>query len=369
MSCLYQRTAVRINTTSRSFSTSARCSVSLQLGLNDREQVANTVPAYPYGPAQWYKQADLGLYGGQKIMFGNNTSEKYQTRKRRSWGLNVKTKKLWSDALNQFVQIRVTTRVLRTIDKLGGLDEYLLGEKEQRIKDLGETGWWLRWAIMQTPAVRERFEKEKQKYGVIAANDNQPSENVNETGEAVKDVSELEKLAEDVSEAEETEDLEEAKEGLRFRIGNRRYLSYSDGNWQARKPVIGDLQYLLWKHSPTQAMKRWEAMEENFDKKMATLHLEERVVDKLHRSTSEHGYATTLERVRAAFFAREKSKTQQIQAEIKRLGDTALESPSVERISTNGSDKVAWKPKSLSTKGQEKHVIEEVPEEESASKE
>ena len=44
----------------------------------------------------------------------------------------------------------MTTRVMRTIDKCGGLDEYLLGEKPARIKELGMLGWSLRWKVMRT---------------------------------------------------------------------------------------------------------------------------------------------------------------------------------------------------------------------------
>lgn len=56
--------------------------------------------------------------------------------------------------------------MLRTIDKEGGLDEYLLGEKTRRIKELGMGGWKLRWRIMQTDAVKERFRAQREKLGL-----------------------------------------------------------------------------------------------------------------------------------------------------------------------------------------------------------
>jgi ribosomal protein L28 len=102
------------------------------------------------------------------IQFGNNVGGKSKVKTRRSWHPNVLNRKLFSQALDRHVQVRVTLRTLRTIDKVGGLDEYLLGEKEARIKELGESGWWLRWAIMQTPAVRRRFEAEREALGVPA---------------------------------------------------------------------------------------------------------------------------------------------------------------------------------------------------------
>jgi len=56
--------------------------------------------------------------------------------------------------------------VLRTVDKCGGLDEYLLGEKAGRIKELGMGGWKLRWRIMQTEKVKERFRLQREKLGL-----------------------------------------------------------------------------------------------------------------------------------------------------------------------------------------------------------
>jgi large subunit ribosomal protein L28 len=124
------------------------------------------VPEYPYPPSRWYKQSNLGLYGQQKIRYGNMVSEKNEIKTRRYWRPNVQRKKLWSESLGAWVNVRITTRVLRTVDKCGGLDEYLLGEKAARIKDLGVAGWKLRWRIMQTDAVKERFIKQREAAGL-----------------------------------------------------------------------------------------------------------------------------------------------------------------------------------------------------------
>lgn len=64
------------------------------------------------------------------------------------------------------MRVRITTRVLRTVDKVGGLDEYLLGEKAGRIKELGMGGWKLRWRIMQTEKVKERFRAQREQLGL-----------------------------------------------------------------------------------------------------------------------------------------------------------------------------------------------------------
>ncbi|PVH83802.1 hypothetical protein DL98DRAFT_512953 [Cadophora sp. DSE1049] len=126
----------------------------------------SAVPPYPYGPSQFYKQSNFGLYGTQKIRFGNIVSEKNKIKTRRHWRPNVHFKRLWSDALQSYIRLRITTRVLRTVDKVGGLDEYLLGEKAGRLKELGMGGWKLRWRIMQTDRVKERFRRQRELLGL-----------------------------------------------------------------------------------------------------------------------------------------------------------------------------------------------------------
>ncbi|KAI6715638.1 hypothetical protein JHW43_001840 [Diplocarpon mali] len=127
------------------------------------------VPPYPYGPSQIYKQSNFGLYGTQKIRFGNIVSEKNEIKTRRYWRPNVHSKRLWSDALQGYIRLRITTRVLRTLDKVGGLDEYLLGEKAGRLKELGMAGWKLRWRIMQTDRVKERYRRQRELLGLPPA--------------------------------------------------------------------------------------------------------------------------------------------------------------------------------------------------------
>ncbi|RKF61638.1 54S ribosomal protein L24, mitochondrial [Erysiphe neolycopersici] len=126
----------------------------------------NDVPPYPYGPSQIYKQSNFGLYGTQKIRFGNMVSEKNEIKTRRHWRPNVHVKELYSEGFGKKISVRITTRVLRTLRKVGGLDEYLLGEKSARIKELGMTGWKLRWQLMQTPKIKERYRKQREVLGL-----------------------------------------------------------------------------------------------------------------------------------------------------------------------------------------------------------
>ncbi|ORZ18595.1 ribosomal L28 family-domain-containing protein [Absidia repens] len=88
-------------------------------------------PAYSLARAT-FKRAQRGLFGGKHIQFGNNNPfSKKKTR--RNWLPNVQSKKLYSEALQRFFDLKVTTSVLRTIDKKGGLDKYLLETKDKNL--------------------------------------------------------------------------------------------------------------------------------------------------------------------------------------------------------------------------------------------
>ncbi|EPE03071.1 54s ribosomal protein l24 [Ophiostoma piceae UAMH 11346] len=130
------------------------------------------IPPYPYGPRRVFKQSNKGLYGNSVIQFGNIVSRETEIinpqKNRRKWWPNIQLKRLWSESLGVHVRTRINTRVLRTIDKVGGLDEYLLGNKPARIHELGPWGWRLRWRIMQTDAVKERFRRERVALGLPA---------------------------------------------------------------------------------------------------------------------------------------------------------------------------------------------------------
>jgi ribosomal protein L28 len=239
----------------RAFSTSTPRLASLQWDRNNSEALADTVPEYPYGPPTLYKQSRQGLYGEQRIRFGNNVSVKGKNKSRRSWRPNIMFKRIFSKALNRHVQVRVSSRVLRTIDKLGGLDEYLLGEKETRIRELGESGWWLRWAIMQTNTVKNRFAAERRALGLPA--DPEELRVEEEDAEAVlaastpdAEIAQLtlgesgdsalqpesmvsEVLAEDdVFQIEQTKDLPP----LKFRVGRNKYIMLTPQGWRSLTP-------------------------------------------------------------------------------------------------------------------------------------
>ncbi|SCU83176.1 LAMI_0C02278g1_1 [Lachancea mirantina] len=111
-------------------------------------QSRKSFPEYKYGESQIFKQSNKGLYGGSFLQFGNNVSES-KTKTRRRWLPNIVRKGLWSETLNRKISIKMTTKVLRTISKEGGIDNYLTKEKSARIKELGPTGWKLRYRVLQ----------------------------------------------------------------------------------------------------------------------------------------------------------------------------------------------------------------------------
>ena len=69
-----------------------------------------------------------GLYDGKDIRSGNNVSFSNK-RTKRKFKPNVFRKRLYSEILDEMIQFHVTTSALRTIDKYGGLDNYLLKNK------------------------------------------------------------------------------------------------------------------------------------------------------------------------------------------------------------------------------------------------
>ncbi|CAG8618093.1 7812_t:CDS:1 [Ambispora leptoticha] len=77
-----------------------------------------------------FKRAQKGLFHGKRIQFGNKVSE-HDNKSRRTWLPNVRVGRLWSETFKRWTKIKVTTAALRTIDKKGGLDRYLLTTKDE----------------------------------------------------------------------------------------------------------------------------------------------------------------------------------------------------------------------------------------------
>lgn len=68
--------------------------------------------------SQPFKRSQLGLFQGKTKQYGNNVPfSKHKTR--RTWLPNVQRKRLFSQALEEDVRVKLTTRALRTIKKVG----------------------------------------------------------------------------------------------------------------------------------------------------------------------------------------------------------------------------------------------------------
>lgn len=157
--------STRITTiASRAFSTTQPAQVKT---IKPHRLPSNLIPPYPYGDRRVYKQSNRGLYGTARIRFGNIIAEKYRNKTRRFWRPNVHVKVFYSPSLDARVKTRLTLRVLKTIRREGGIDNYLLKSKPARLKELGPGGWNLRWLVMQTTTIQERFNDERRALGLM----------------------------------------------------------------------------------------------------------------------------------------------------------------------------------------------------------
>lgn len=123
------------------------------------------IPPYPYGERRIYKQSNRGLYGTARIRYGNIVAAR-RNKTRRFWRPNVHVKAFYLPALGARIKTRLTLRVLKTIRREGGLENYLLKSKPARLKDLGPGGWNMRWLLMQSQDVQHRFNEERVALGM-----------------------------------------------------------------------------------------------------------------------------------------------------------------------------------------------------------
>ncbi|OAP59682.1 hypothetical protein AYL99_06980 [Fonsecaea erecta] len=125
------------------------------------------MPPYPYGENKHFPEANFGLYGGATVQSGSKISKgRNKGKSLRHWFPNVRVETVRSEALNRELKIPITARVMRTISKCGGIDQYVTGMKPARIKELGMLGWKLRWLVMTSPKYRAEHAKQLQKYNL-----------------------------------------------------------------------------------------------------------------------------------------------------------------------------------------------------------
>jgi large subunit ribosomal protein L28 len=65
------------------------------------------------------------VVSGKGVLVGNNVSHA-NNRTRRRFLPNLQARRLYSETLGESIRLRIATSTLRTIEKAGGLDPYLL---------------------------------------------------------------------------------------------------------------------------------------------------------------------------------------------------------------------------------------------------
>jgi len=69
---------------------------------------------------------------GTRVSFGHNVSHSNR-KSSRTFAPNLQSVSLLSEGLGRSVRLRVTTRALRTVQKRGGLDAFLLGTPDVKL--------------------------------------------------------------------------------------------------------------------------------------------------------------------------------------------------------------------------------------------
>jgi large subunit ribosomal protein L28 len=71
---------------------------------------------------------------GKGVLTGNNVSHA-NNKTRRRFLPNLQVTSLLSDALGVAVTLRLSTRAIRTVERNGGIDAFLLGTPNRRLTD------------------------------------------------------------------------------------------------------------------------------------------------------------------------------------------------------------------------------------------
>lgn len=81
----------------------------------------------------FYYLCSVGLFGGRHIRTGNNVSHSHR-RTRRTFMPNIHNKTYYSNILQKNITVECTTNAIRTIDKYGSLDNYIVNNKRRNFK-------------------------------------------------------------------------------------------------------------------------------------------------------------------------------------------------------------------------------------------
>ncbi|MGI9460973.1 MAG: 50S ribosomal protein L28 [Alphaproteobacteria bacterium] len=69
---------------------------------------------------------------GKTVQFGNRRSHA-ENKTRRVFRPNLHTQRLYSDVLSREIKLRISTHALRTVDRKGGIDQFLLAINDSQL--------------------------------------------------------------------------------------------------------------------------------------------------------------------------------------------------------------------------------------------
>ncbi len=71
---------------------------------------------------------------GKSVMTGNNRSHA-ENKTKRVFRPNLVRSSLYSEALGERVRLRISANALRTVEKRGGIDAFLMAERNSRLTE------------------------------------------------------------------------------------------------------------------------------------------------------------------------------------------------------------------------------------------
>jgi len=85
-------------------------------------------------PLKFPKEADEGIWGGEGVIQGFVKEKKKRRRYPNFWVPRLKKAVVYSEILNQYLEVTLTERTLRLIDENSGFDYYIFKNSSARLK-------------------------------------------------------------------------------------------------------------------------------------------------------------------------------------------------------------------------------------------
>ena len=91
---------------------------------------------------------------GKSPMSGNNVSHSQRHTKRRFLP-NLQEKSMFSETLNRMISLRLSTTAMRTVDKFGGFDAFMINVKNRNTAPVSVAAKRLRKLVLKRTAEAE----------------------------------------------------------------------------------------------------------------------------------------------------------------------------------------------------------------------